>query len=69
MNINRWIIRSLKSKTILTSAVLSMLGAAQASLGLFTSVLTPKVYGIVVMVIGVLYAGLRAVTTQPLKDK
>jgi xanthine/uracil permease len=46
-----------------------MLGAAQASLGLFTSVLTPKVYGIVVMVIGVLYAGLRAVTTQPLKDK
>lgn len=59
----------LKSKTILFSLLLAVLGAVEASLNLFADVLTPTTYGIVTMVVGVIVAGLRIITTQPLSDK
>lgn len=66
---NKWVIRSLKSKTILFSILLTFLGAIQASLQLFNSVLSPMAYGLITMVIGAIVAVLRYITTIPLDKK
>jgi hypothetical protein len=68
-NYDKWILRSLKSKTILFSLVLTVLSTIQASLGVFTSFLSPTAYGILGMIVGVIVAVLRYVTTQPLTEK
>ena len=69
MTVNRWIIRSLKSKTIMFSLLLAVLGAIQATMGVFSSVLTPEAYGLLTVVIGAIVAALRYLTTLPLDKK
>lgn len=58
-----------KSKTMWFAAILAALGAIQASLGLFSELLSPRVYGLITMVVGVAVGVLRAITTKPLSDK
>jgi len=58
-----------KSKTILFSTALGMLGAAQLSLSAIQEVISPAIYGWLTLAIAVAVAGLRAVTTDALADK
>jgi len=67
--LNKWLIRSLKSKTIIFSIILASLGAIQASLELFNAVLSPAAYGLITMVVGAIVAALRIITTVPLDRK
>lgn len=59
----------IRSKTMLFAILLSVLGVVQASMDVFTPYLTPQASGIITMIIGVVVAILRVVTTQPLSDK
>lgn len=66
---NKWLIRSIKSKTIMFGLFLAVLGTIQATLETFSTILTPEVYGVVTVVIGAIVAALRYVTTMPLDMK
>jgi len=59
----------LKSKTIIVALLLSIFGAVQASMGVFTDYLTPQVFGWFSMAVGVIVAVLRVLTTVPLDEK
>jgi len=59
----------LKSKTLIFALALAILGALQASLELFNAILSPEIYGLLTMIVGVAVAILRVITTQPLADK
>lgn len=69
MTVNKWIIRSLRSKTIMFSMLLAVFGAIQATMGIFSSILTPEAYGLLTVVIGAIVALLRYLTTLPLDMK
>lgn len=56
-----------QSKTMIWAACLAALGAAQSSMGLFTAILTPQTYGLIMLGISVVTAVLRIVTTKPLE--
>lgn len=58
-----------RSKTMLFAILLSVLGVIQASMDVFTPYLTPQASGIVTLIIGLVVAILRVVTTQPLSEK
>lgn len=64
-----WYSRVIRSRTMWLAMLLAVLGAVQASFGLFAEVLTPEVYGIATMVVGVAVAVLRVLTTQSLAEK
>ena len=59
----------MKSKTMLFSLALAILGTLQASIGIFTAYLTPQAMGVVTMIIGMAVAVLRVLTTSSLGDK
>ena len=58
-----------KSKTIIFAAILAALGVVQASMEVFSAFLTPQAMGVLTMVIGVVVAVLRVLTTTSLGDK
>ena len=58
-----------KSKTINFSLAVGILGAAQANLPALQGVISPAAYGWSMFFIAIVYAGLRAVTTNALSDK
>jgi len=66
---NDWIVRSARSKTMIFAVVLAVTGAVQASSDFLKTLLTPDVFGFVMMGLGIAVAVLRVVTTQPLEDK
>ena len=68
-SIKVWYSRVIRSKTMWFSLLLAVFGAIQATMGAFHRVLTPEVYGLLTMGIGVIVAILRYVTTTSLKDK
>ena len=59
----------LKSKTILFALLLAIFGAVQASMGVFSAYMTPEVFGLFSMGVGVIVAVLRVITTVPLDEK
>jgi len=59
----------LKSKTLWFALLLAVLSTVQASWGVLDDYLSPKVAGLAGVVIAVLVAILRVLTTQPLEDK
>jgi hypothetical protein len=59
----------LKSKTMWFALTLSILGAVEASLNLFSDILTPTTYGVITMGVGVVVAILRILTISPLSEK
>lgn len=58
-----------RSKTMIFSALLAALGAAQLALPGLAEALSPKVYGWATLAVAVLVAVLRAVTEEPLSEK
>lgn len=58
-----------KSKTILFSAILAILGAVELNLSLLRGIFSEDVYGVLMMVVSACVAVLRVITTQALKDK
>ena len=61
--------RILKSKTIIFALLLAIFGAVEASMGVFSTYMTPQVFGFFSMGVGVIVAVLRVVTTLPLDEK
>lgn len=59
----------LKSKTMMFALALAILGVLQASMDVFTPYLTPQASGLLTVLLGLLVAILRVLTTQPLTDK
>jgi hypothetical protein len=59
----------LKSKTMLFSLALAVLGAVQASWGVLDDYLSPKAAGLAAVAVAILVAVLRVLTTEPLSDK
>jgi len=66
---NKWLIRFVRSKTMIFALGLTVLSTLQASMGVFTAFLSPTAYGLLGMVVGVVVAVLRYITTMPIKDK
>ena len=66
---NAWIVRIAKSKTMIFSIILSVIGVIQASTDFLSTVMSPHVFGYFTLATGVIAAILRIVTTQPLSDK
>jgi hypothetical protein len=64
-----WYSRIIRSKTLLFSLALSILGVLQASMDVFTDYLTPHAMGFVTLAMGVIVAVLRVLTTQDIRDK
>lgn len=58
-----------RSKTMWFALVLAILGVLQTSMDVFTPYLTPQAIGIVTLIIGVVVAILRELTTKSLADK
>jgi len=60
---------ALKSKTILFSLLLAVLGAVEQNTAMVTSLVGPQNTGLAMLVIGAIVAALRTVTTKPLSEK
>ena len=69
MQITNTLTGAVQSKTIWISALLAGLGVIVASTDVLQTVLTPKVYGITMIVIAAIMAALRMVTTDSLTSK
>lgn len=54
---------------MLFAIALSVLGALQASMNVFEAVLSPQVYGLFTVAVGVAVAVLRVITTTPIDSK
>lgn len=65
--IKAWIQTILKSKNILFAIALAAFSTLQATIGLFE--LTPRITGIIGVLLAVIVAGLRFATTDSLADK
>ncbi len=59
----------IRSKTMMFALSLAVLGAIQASLDVFTPYLTPQAMGFLTIIVGIVVAILRVVTTLPLDKK
>lgn len=59
----------LKSKTILFSLALAVFGVVEANLGLFAEIVGTKYYPFVTVLVGVIVAILRLVTTTSIGEK
>lgn len=57
------------SKTMMFSLALAILGVLQTSMELFTPYITPQVSGLLTVLLGLLVAILRVLTTVPLTEK
>lgn len=66
---NAWIIRIAKSKTMIFSIILSIIGVIQTSTDFLSTILSPHAFGYMTLASGIVAAILRIVTTQPLSDK
>jgi hypothetical protein len=60
---------TLKSKTILFSLLLAVLGAVEQNTAMVTAFVGPQNTGLAMLVIGAIVAALRAVTTKALSEK
>lgn len=59
----------LRSRTMMFSALLFLLGAISDNSSYIQDLLDPKVYSVSMFVIGIIIAYLRVTTTKPLEDK
>lgn len=64
-----WIIRVLKSKTMMFNIFIALMGVGEAVFGFLQPYIAGNVYGWGMALLTVGNAILRVVTTQPLKDK
>lgn len=59
----------LKSKTLLFSLLLAVMGVVEANTQAFARFIGPDYFGLFVMVVSIITAVLRVLTRVPLKDK
>ena len=59
----------MKSRTMWFSFLLVVLGALLDNFSYLQNVIDPKYYGVILVVIGVVVAILRFITTQPMSEK
>ncbi len=59
----------LKSKTMIFSILLAMLGVVELNMSVFSTYMTQEMYGIFVIVVGMITAVLRILTTSSIDDK
>lgn len=59
----------MKSKTMLFSIALAVLGVIELNMSLLSTYMSQEVYGIFVIVIGAITAVLRLLTTTSIEDK
>lgn len=64
-----WYSRIIRSKTMWLAILLAVLGVIQASMDVFTPYISPQSMGFVTLLIGILVAILRVITTNSLEDK
>ena len=64
-----WYARIIRSRTMWLAAILSALGVLQTSTGALTPYIGAKSVGLLTLIVGLLVAILRVVTTKPLEDK
>ena len=64
-----WYSRIIRSKTMWFSILLAVLGVIQASMDVFTPYVSAQSMGFLTLLIGILVAVLRVVTTNSLEDK
>lgn len=67
--IKLWYARIIRSRTMWLAAILSALGALQTSTEALTPYLGAKSVGLLTLIVGILVAILRVVTTKSLEDK
>ena len=60
---------ALKSKTLWFALALAIFGVIEMNVKFFSSYLTPEVFGLFSILISVIVAVLRVLTTTPLSDK
>ena len=60
---------AMHSKTMWFSLALVIVGAIYDNFSYLQNIIDPKLYGVVLIGVGVLVAVLRFITTQPLEDK
>ena len=61
--------RYMKSRTMWFSFLLVVLGALLDNFSYLQNVIDPKYYGVILVIIGIIVAVLRFITTQPMSDK
>lgn len=59
----------LKSKTMMLALALAVLGVIEIQAQLFAPYMTPEVFGVFNIVLGIIVAVLRVLTTVPLSEK
>lgn len=59
----------LKSKTMIFSILLAVLGVVELNMSIFSTFMSEEIYGVFVIVVGMITAILRVVTTTSLEDK
>lgn len=64
-----WIIRIIKSKTMMFNIVVAVFGVGEAAFGFLQPYIAGNVFGYGMAILTVGNAVLRVITTQPLKDK
>ncbi len=64
-----WYSRIIRSKTMWFSILLAVLGVIQASMDVFTPYVSAQSMGFLTLLIGILVAILRVITTNSLEDK
>ena len=67
--INIWFHRVIRSKTMIFSIILAILGVLQASQDILSTLFTPKDFGLLTIAISVTVAVLRVLTVKPLEEK
>lgn len=60
--------RVMKSRTMWFSFLLVVLGALLDNFSYLQNVIDPRYYGVILVVIGIVVAVLRFITTQPMRD-
>lgn len=64
-----WIIRILKSKTMMFNIIVALFGVGEAVFGFLQPYIAGNIYGYGMAILTVGNAMLRVITTKPLKDK
>lgn len=67
--IKKWYSRVVRSKTMWLAIILAVLGVIQASMDVFTPYVSAQSMGGLTLIVGILVAVLRAITTNSLEDK
>lgn len=68
-NINKWFQRIIRSKTVNTANLIAIIGVVQVNSDFLSTVLSPKQFGWVMIIISIVMILLRARTTSSLSDK